>query len=586
MKEFFNNIQTYLKQNWLFVLIMLIGSTIIIAQMTQVVLYADDYILGYYNSDGIKSAFEYFTNHYQTWGGGYTSFIVILFTMGSNVWWQLFLSLLLILFVGLTVKMVCKNHPESKWFVAAILWASIFILSIYVSHETIYWLDGAVAYLFSMFQIFIYFYFLYTRIIQGVHKKYDYVLIPILGFFAGWSSAQSGLIAILMPIALIIWQRFIKKQKVHKLFYFTTVLTIIGFLIFYFAPGNSVRMNEFEYYVGLNFFEKIAYRVDSVFGLIFSNTQIDFTAAPLFIYLTIGLVAITDLSFVKTEKNKKLKVLRIFCSVYSLLFLFIFLLSSIGIPILKPLSDHLFSYANLLKMFSGELGSFGFVAIVPYIFSGVAILCSLISSFFIGKRTNSPILGISLLMGYIAEFCMIMAPYSPIRTTFYTITFMWISIGYLFCIAKAERINTFPVIFCIFTIFNVHLGIAVLICYTALRFTLPSFTPEKQFSFSTADIYLFTCVFAFLALINAAQVFINYRTNKKIDDENISLILKRKEYLDAHPTDNPETLYLIRPANDLYGFTGLAGIDWVERSVNLYFDMPINQNIEYEGAHE
>ena len=424
---------------------------------------------------------------------------------------------------------------------------------------------------------------MYTRLVQGVKKKYDLFLLPFLGFFAGWSSAQSGLIAILMPITLILWQHFIKKQKIAKLFYITTVFTIIGFLIFYFAPGNSVRMGEFELYNSLNFFNKIIYRVDSVFGLIFSNSQINFTAAPLFVYLTIGLIAIVDLNFIKTEKSQKLKKLRLFCSIYNLIFLFVFLLCILDIPALKPLSEHLFNYTNLFKVFAGEFGKLGYLTILPYLFTSIAILCSLISAFYICKRKANPFLITSLIMGYVAEFCMVMAPYSPIRTTFYTIAFMWISIGYLLAISKTAKINIFPVILPIFTTINIYLGIAILICYIALRFIMPIIIPEKKLSFATAEIMLFTCTFSVLAAINAYQIFINYHINKNIDNENISRIEKRKELLATHPTDNPETLYLIRPANELYGFTGLAGIDWVERSVNLYFDMPINQNIEYEG---
>ena len=586
MRNLFPKIQEYIKNNWPFILVMLMGSAIIMAEMSQVVLYADDYILGYYNSNGIKGAFDYFAHHYQTWGGGYTSFLVILFTMGSNIWWQLFFALLLIAFVGLTTKMICKNHQKSKWLVATTLWALIFMLSIYVSRETIFWLDGGMAYLFSTFQVFVYFYFLYTRIIQDAHKKYDYFLLPFLGFFAGWSSAQSGLIAILIPLALIIWKHFIDKQKVAKLYYISTLFTIIGFLIFYFAPGNSVRMSEFELYSSLNFFEKIAYRVDSVFGLILSNTQIDFTAAPFFIYLTLGLISIIDLHFVKTEKSKTLRTLRVICASYNLLFLLFFLLCVIGIPALKPLSEHMFNYTNLLEVFSGNLGLTGYLYIIPYIISALALISSLISSYAICKRTNSPFLITSLIVGYVAEFCMVMAPYSPIRTTFYTITFLWICISYLFFIAKTEKINTFPIIIFIFSAFNFFLGVTVLICYITLRFIVSTFSANKHLSFATTEVYIFICFLSLLAIMNASQVFINYHINKNIDAGNISRILKRKEYLDANPTNNPDILYLVRPNNDLYGFTGLAGIDWVERSVNLYFDMPINQNIEYEGVQK
>ena len=584
MRSLLINLKTYIKHNWLFLLIMIVGSAAIVAQMSQVVLYADDYSLGTYSSGGVKGAFDYFFNHYQTWGGGYTSLLVIIFLMGSNIWWQLFLASLLIIFVGLTVKMLCKNHQNLKWLIATILWSLIFFLSIWVSRETIYWLDGGMAYLFSMFQVFIFFYFIYTRLIQGIHKKYDIILIPLLGFFAGWSSAQSGLIAVLMPIILIIWQRFIKKQKVAKFFYITTIITLIGFLIFYFAPGNSARMGEFELYTSLNFFEKIAYRVNSVFDLILGRTNVEFSAAPFFIYLTIGLTATIDLSSIKTEKSKKLKTLRLCCSIYSLFFLFIFLIGTFNIPILGSICRYGFKYLDLLKALSGEYGALGYFAVLPYIAATIAILSNLTLAFFICKRHGDPFLITTLLMGYAAEFCMVMAPYSPIRTTFYTIAFMWISIGYLILTAKSEKISTFPVTLIIFTILNFYLGIAMFICYIILRFILPIILPEKKLSFSTAELFLFTGILAILAALNGAQILINYHRNKVINTENISRILEYKETLSTNPDNAPEVLYLIQPYNELYGFTGFAGIDWVEHAVNDYYNLPTTLNLEYEGA--
>lgn len=581
MQSLLESLKTYLKNNWAFLAVMLIGSTIILAQMSQVVLYADDYSLGIYSSGGIKSAFDYFTNHYMTWGGGYTSFLVILLFGMGNVVWQIFLASLLIIFVLLTVKMICKNHPKSKWLTAAILWACIFILSIWVSRETIYWLDGGVAYLFSAFQVFILFYLVYTRLIQDVHKKYDLVLLPIASFFAGWSSAQSGLIAVLIPILIILWQHFVRKTKVTKLFYITAILSLIGFLIFYLAPGNSVRMNEFEFYNSLNLFEKIAYRSNSVFGLILEHSDIEFSAAPFFIYLTIGLTAIVDLNSIKQEKSKKLKITRLCCSIYSLLFLLTFLISTLGIPFLSSICQYCFKYLDLLKVFSGEYGMLGYLGILPYLAATIAILSNLILAFSICKRHNNPFLITTLLAGYIAEFCMVMAPYSPIRTTFYTITFMWLAIGYLIVTSKAEKIGIFPITIIIFTIFNFYLGIVSLICYLILRSVLPNILPEKKISFPTVEILLFTAILSILAIINSSLIFVNYHRNKVINTENNSRIIEYKT-----TNNTAETLYLVQPYNELYGFTGLAGIEWVERAVNLYFELPTELNLEYEGISQ
>ena len=305
MTQVLGNIKIYIRHNWLFLLIMITCSVALFIQMNEVVLYADDYALGMYSSGGIQSAWDYFTNHYMTWGGGYTSFIVIFLLIFPSVIWKIFLTSLLVLFVGLSVKMLCKNHPTYKGLVAGILWSCIFILSIWISREVIYWLDGSVAYLFSMFQAFLLFYFLYTRVIQKISKKYDYVMLPLIAFFAGWSSAQSGVMAIVVTLTLILWQKFCNKKPIRKLYIITTILSILGFCIFYFAPGNSARMESFTDFASYNIFEKILFRFDSVTGLIFNTTQSEFTATPLFLYLTIGLISVISLSNIRLEKNKK-----------------------------------------------------------------------------------------------------------------------------------------------------------------------------------------------------------------------------------------------------------------------------------------
>lgn len=44
-------------------------------------------------------------------------------------------------------------------------------------------------------------------------KKYDYVLLPILGLFSGWSSAQTGVMSLFIAGLIIIYSKLkIKKN--------------------------------------------------------------------------------------------------------------------------------------------------------------------------------------------------------------------------------------------------------------------------------------------------------------------------------------------------------------------------------------
>ena len=579
MEKFLAGLKLYIKQNWLFLVIMCLGTGAFFLQMTEVVLYADDYSLGIYANGDPSTLLDYFTTHYTSWGGGYTGVLVILSLSLPMIIWKLFFTFMISSFVGLSTKMICYRSPKQKWLVSIILWSCIFLLSIWVSREVLYWLDGGMAYLFSMFQAFLVFYFFYTRLFQNITKKYDYLLLPLIAFFGGWSSAQSGVISIFICLFLLAWQLFIKKQKTKKLYLFSAFLSIIGFLIFYFAPGNSVRMDTFAEYSNYNIFEKVAYRSGSVTSLLFNTQNAEFTSAPIFAYLSLGLIAFLDLKLLSTEKSHKLKRLRKFCVYYNFVFILGFFISRMNIPEVSSYFGLAYKYINLLNL--GEYGSIGLLGLLPYLAVLIAIISSLASSYFICKRQNSPLLLCVLLTAYLAEFSMVMAPYSPLRTTFYSIAFFWLTISYLLPLIKSEEVQIFPLVLVIFTTLNFNLGILLLIAYVIISLLTPrqKFTPRVQ-------IYLFVTVLIILSTTNFAKTLVNYHRNRIINEENISLLLDAKTTYQSG--DNlPEVLYLKKPFNETYGFTGLTGIEWVENAVKTYFELPLSLKLQYqEGENQ
>lgn len=64
-----NKIWQYIKENKLYLLVMLIGSIAFLLQMKQVVLYADDFSLGITSKGGFSAIFKYLKNNYLNWGG-------------------------------------------------------------------------------------------------------------------------------------------------------------------------------------------------------------------------------------------------------------------------------------------------------------------------------------------------------------------------------------------------------------------------------------------------------------------------------------------------------------------------------------
>lgn len=282
-------IKKVVSENKLFIAIMVIGYVLLLIQMNKVVLYADDFSLGYYLKPyADKNVLEYFIEHYTEWGGGYTGLLVILFfKVGISVW-KIINTLLIAIMVGLGSKMVTykSENKNSRSIVAAIMWFGIFFLGIYTAKETIYWLDGSVAYILSTFEMFIFIYAIYSKLIMKTEiKKYDYVLLPILGLFSGWSSAQTGIMSLFITGLIIIYSKIKNKEKIKKIIWVAIALCILGCMIFYLSPGNSERMGTFEDYNNMNIIEKILYRVDGVYGLLFDFKTYETAGLPFYTLL-------------------------------------------------------------------------------------------------------------------------------------------------------------------------------------------------------------------------------------------------------------------------------------------------------------
>lgn len=276
-------------ENKFFILIMVIGFILLFIQMNQVVLYADDFSLGIIpKTGGISSIFSYFTKHYTTWGGGYTCVVaMILLKLGIGVW-KVTNTLVIFSMVLLGTKMITYGTKINRSIVATIMWICVFFLGIYTSKECIYWLDGSSAYVLSTFEMFIFIYMIYSKLIMKTKtRKIDYILLPVLGLFAGWSSAQTGIISLCIAVLIILWAKLKNKEKIKITVWISLILCLIGCLIFYLSPGNSGRMQEFEEYSNLNITQKILYRVNGVYGLMFDFKTYETSGMPFYTILVL-----------------------------------------------------------------------------------------------------------------------------------------------------------------------------------------------------------------------------------------------------------------------------------------------------------
>ena len=571
------NIIEYIKNNKLYCLILFVGLVLLGIQINQVIMYADDYTLGIHsNSSGFKGAIDYFVYNYLHWGGGFTGLIVIcILTIGFKLW--LFVEILLMLSIVLiTIKFIHLKDGKYKELVALLIWIFYFLISISVSRETILWLDGSIAYVLTSLQVLFYTYLIYTRMhYPKMRKKYDYVLFPLAAFFGGWSSAQSGAMVVLVTIIVWLFAKYINKEKIPKFYLYSSVLTLIGYLIFYFAPGNSSRMSTTPMFANLDIISKFLFNVDNIFSNFFDFSFHPYFGMVFYTYFIMILLVLVTHHLLKKEKNELLKFVINLTCIYSLLFIGLAVLRSTPIVEKYPFIELPFIYNNIYNAINNH--TFSPSCLISYALGTITIVSMIIQTFYISIKKKDSLLLIIIGVGFASQAVMFMAPYHPYRTTFITIMLFILGIIYLF---KDVLENDIKWEYALSTLFLIRLFPVGCILLFLFYISNEYLKDNKLLKIKTINLIIFISLLGCLSLVNWAKITYNYRANKIVDEENMERIEKYK----ASPNEE-KILVLIAPINELYGSTPLAGVDWVESDIILYFELDKETDIMFEEEY-
>lgn len=563
----------YIKQNKLYVTVMIIASIMFMMQMKHVVLYADDLFLGNIAKDGFKGAIEHLAFNYMNWGGGPTPFIVILLFFVPLKVWKILNCLMIIITIILAVRMISYKININKGIIATILWLCVYSLNIYISSQTLYWLDGNIAYVLTAFQFFIYFYYLYSRLIMKTDsKKYDYILLPLVAFFAGWTGPQAGALSVIISLAVVIWAKIINKEKIKPIYVITIIIGIIGFLVYYIAPGNNARMLEtFPDFAQYSLFEKIFYRMDSVWNLLFNYTIYKFASIPFYLYIVIGFISLIAIKLSVTEKNKFIKNVAKTMCISLLIFLILNFAISIGCDYNLILTNTIFKFEPILSNIQN--GTFRIQMLIPYVTTFIIMIFTVILAYYISYREKNPLLVILITGAFLGQGMMVLSPYSPLRTTFITVYLLWIAISVLVYLSQKYKINTIWVVAMIIaTSFELRLGIIPIFAYIIFNNLYLEKTHEQSIRLQAIILIV---LFTILTIDSYKQMIQGYKENEQIYYQNIQLIEEFKN------KENPgNVLYLKKPEKEQYGFTSFVGIDWVEEEVKRYFEIDESVIIE------
>lgn len=568
-----DKIKKYCKENKLFVLVMAIGLILAFLQITTVVMYADDYSIGIHSKNsGLIGAWNYFTNNYINWGGGWTGFqVVCILTIGITLWYIIEIILVFSI-VGLIIKFGKFDKDKEKAMCALLTWSLYFFLSIYISRETFLWLDGSLAYVLTTLELILFIYLFYTRVnYEKKRKKYDYFILPIVSLFAGWSTAQPGAMASAAAVIILLFTQFINKKKIPKFYYFCALLAITGYGIFYFAPGNSARMLATAAdFAKLGLVDRVLTKTSSLFISLFDCFGDLFTGIPFYLFLVMALLSIVSFYFIKNENKKKIKTLLLIASLYNILFLLIILYIKLNLPYSSTLTS-LFMYNNLYQ--ARINGSFRILHLASYAIASLSILCTIIQAGYISLKRKDSLLFIIVGCGLLSQIIMLMAPTHPYRTLLIAVILFMIAIVLLIKYLNEYKMEWHYGLIFVLLLFNINFGILFLVIYFVLYKILKYFAID----FNKYAYLVPVVVLLIVSFVNYANITINYSKNKKINNENV----KRIEKYIEEPNEN-KTIVFKRFDNEMYGFSQFAGTEWIENDVKKYFGLDPDVKFMYE----
>lgn len=567
-----HKLKQYLKEHKLYIGVMFVFTLFLSILVSQVVLYADDFALHQKAlTDDFNVVLNEFSHVYMHWGGGPTPGFAIMVLMIGLWFWKIAHVLMIVFSIHMVLNMIFskeKNCDALRAIVATFIWCLLFLMNLSVARETLYWFDGAMAYVLPVFLAISYIYCCYQYIIN--HKTYhwwNYIGMAILGFFAGWNSPQAGAITVILAFAFIVWQKTITKEKINKLILFGNIWLLIGFLVLYFAPGNSGRMAEFPDYNTLNLIGKIFYRIDDVAYLVTKFDTYPSFNIPTYLMIT----SILLVSTVSLYKNKAKKVLLTKLSIgitvsYVVLFaLYLFTDSSFVVHNFLP---EIFNYDVVFD--GGILRTLIMVFNYTYFIAFVFSLLHL--AWVYTKNENNPLLLFMLLGAIGTQAMMLMSPYSPYRSTYITIFFFIVTIAIL-CMnlikKEQKELLCFSLVSSMY-FYNIEYALFLTIIYVVMKL----YKKEKW-------LLLGSILLLLLPTISTLYITFNgYHQNKKIHELNIEKIEQYKE------KNQHGTLKLYKLVDESYAFTPIySDIEWIRNDIIQYFDLKKDVKIkviEYE----
>lgn len=261
--------------------ICIMGLILLVIQHSLIGMYYDDYgnaslSYGYIaNVNGtnwaVQDIIEWAKWCYNNWGGRilYASCILIPLLKDGIHLYMILQAIIITCIIFLMYKIICSVDDEQC---SPIILGLIFLLWGLIGQDIhkfgTFWASASILYIWPLLPFFlsIYIYFISIKNVNSLTVSRIIlinVLQVVLVFWATFSQEQVGLSVVAFFILAILFDHIKEIKKYLKFDTPVLIASVISYLILFFAPGNSARMDTTEF-AEMNFIEKIIYNYPKV----------------------------------------------------------------------------------------------------------------------------------------------------------------------------------------------------------------------------------------------------------------------------------------------------------------------------------
>lgn len=294
------------------------------AIIAQVTFYGDDYYYMTFFDDGFRGFLALNAAHYTEVNGRAVVHLICELILADRSLWAF--RIVTAAAVGTTVYLVafiasgCKRDDRRFPFLLCTSCVLFALVDVGMANQTVYWITGAANYFYPL-PVMLFYYTVYKKF-ATTNTLPNYA--PVAAFFASVMIEQCAFASLIIT-GLIIYTCVLNKKKIDICLTFTVLLSVVGFCVLFFAPGNSVRQTYYPEFYSLPLYKRITSNIAPLASLVMSKKGA--AGALIAFMISSGAISLTR----RYKLRISVAVLNFVAALFTTLYAYVFTVPAFGV---------------------------------------------------------------------------------------------------------------------------------------------------------------------------------------------------------------------------------------------------------------